>query len=1387
MVANKRQFWGGYALVVASTLFTVAAGQNCTPACVEQGPCLAEINTALGLGESGVSWAGCPCATPSTASWDGITCEDCYVTEIQLASRQLNGTVAACVWSLGLTDFDLSNNNLEGTIPGPHDNSSQLASLKLSGNSIQGHLPDLVNATKLTHIEVNSNLISGWIPSSSQHAGLVLGEFLASDNALSGVVPEWMFQGSLYQIALESNRLSGTIPSAVGVLLESLDLTGNQISGFIPAPLLGINTSTGSLLSNLFLGSNRLSGTIGSMEALDELSAFKAPSNELSGHIPNMCGHSLLGAVELDSNSLSGTLPHCLFQSLPGLYALRLKDNLLSGDLPTNITAPLEELDLSNNVISGSIPSGFCSQVQSIETLHVANNKMVGFLPTGPCANLFSLRAHANFLSGHIPESLRDAPLRIITINSNSISGTIPEFSSADFNAIYFFQNQISGTVPASVVRLPNMALLVGQDNALSGTLPSIGSSFELLMLQNNRISGSIAPDLCLSIWGAPNLLGLAIDGNSISGDLAPFRQCSRLRLLQAADNKLSGEIEPLSNLTKLEILHLDGNSKVGGALPRSLPQLTQMLAGFTNIEGTIPQHLHQSISIWSTHNTRISGTIPTALVSKTKLQLLTFHNTLVGGALPGPLFNSTVLESVHGHNARLSCRVPPAPRSNNLTKSGTILMGNRMSGSDASDIPLWVHPSTRENQLLYSSEDGVFKRTATILWTSSVVFVVVMACICIGIEVSPCKMYKEWTSAPWVDADFYLFFKTHKAMTRYLALCMLFSVGPLIAIYAQSNKFYDCGSVLVGLSMAYINDPQMEFGLAVFLSVYVAFVGLISFRFFVRLHRPLSAAERTARRHHADSNVAQLILAEGLTAGNRPVLPRTKGHARDASLPGLTDSKRDSKRSDHQATGAVQSQRRPGLLALLFRDCKSLSVYAGWALIFSLMLIPQIVYILVFSLPSDNVFGIRADLATGYALVVADLAVRAFFLAPLARWYARRIGKKGAAPRIILFSYLLRLLVPLLVLVILDQGCFQGYMAFWSACRDPSSFRITKTVSLDFIRVAIGLDASFDFGQTTKVILTTEQVCKLGFQGGTCSRRIVDVFGTFVLSSWALRVFATPLVKLGTNLLASRISTIFRYKLPTVRPSYELAALLGTFIDLLTFGPFLPLLFPLGLVYLLTNALSINLFLRLGRWRDSKKVFYGPKSQVLGAAFLAPLLLTLFFVEADLNGKGLLSACASLTFVASFAAAYYVRQDSTRCSKVESAFTVAEKTFARCVFSSCWLDDAERQTETIKMSVLPANRVLKNLVSTTDKAGTELDALFRQSSRGMGSSRRSSTETKRNHVVRTVSRQVTNRSTSFGSSGSRIASVDTVPAGVRRQRGALERSNSRLLETFEV
>ncbi|XP_018437396.2 probable LRR receptor-like serine/threonine-protein kinase At1g29720 [Raphanus sativus] len=219
-------------------------------------------------------------------------------------------------------------------------------------------------------------------------------------NYLSGSIPmEWASLKSLKYISLCANRLSGDIPRGLEKFpsLNFLGIEANQFSGTIPEEI-------GNLvdIEVLAFSSNQLVGTIPATFAnLTTLKEFRVSDNLLNGTIPKFIGNwRQLRRLELYATGLKGPVPDSIFR-LQNLNDLRISDITGGFGLVPQISSKnLQFLVLRNLNLSGPIPLNIW-ELPGLMTLDLSFNRLSGEIPTDTSAPKYTYLT-GNMLSGNI-------------------------------------------------------------------------------------------------------------------------------------------------------------------------------------------------------------------------------------------------------------------------------------------------------------------------------------------------------------------------------------------------------------------------------------------------------------------------------------------------------------------------------------------------------------------------------------------------------------------------------------------------------------------------------------------------------------------------------------------------------------------------------------------------------------------------------------------------------------------------------------------------------------------------------------------------------------------------------------------------------------------------
>ena len=448
--------------------------------------------------------------------------------------------------------------------------------------------------------------------------------------------------GRVTQLSLSGNQLTGTIPAALGGLtnLQQLLLSGNQLTGTIPAELGGLTN-----LQQLLLNANALTGTIpAELGSLTNLQWLYLLGNQLSGAIPAALGGlTNLQQLLLNGNALTGTIPAAL-GSLTNLQWLYLNDNALTGTIPAALggLTNLQQLLLSGNELSGAIPAAL-GDLTNLQRLELNDNQLAGAIPAalGDLTNLQYLILRDNALTGEIPAELGSLTnLQWLYLHDNQLTGTIPaELGSlTNLQLLYLSDNQLTGEIPAELGSLTSLQKLYLHRNQLTGEIPAeLGSltSLQWLILHRNQLTGEIPAEL----GSLTSLQWLLLHGNQLTGTIpAELGSLTNLQLLYLSDNQLTGAIPAeLGDLTNLQRLYLHGN-ELTGPIPAELESLTNLQRLYLHgneLTGPIPSWLVNltellELSLWSN---QLTGTIPPEVAPAQDLAALLVLYGATGGA----------------------------------------------------------------------------------------------------------------------------------------------------------------------------------------------------------------------------------------------------------------------------------------------------------------------------------------------------------------------------------------------------------------------------------------------------------------------------------------------------------------------------------------------------------------------------------------------------------------------------------------------------------------------------------------------------------------------------------------------------------------------------------
>jgi len=281
------------------------------------------------------------------------------------------------------------------------------------------------------------------------------------------------------EIHLPSNKLQGMIPPQVFNLpaLKMFNVRDNKIN------IEFIAMAENPALKEMYIDYTNVSSLLGIGRA----------KNLRTLHIQ-------------ENNFLGESLPEELFD-LVKLKHLYMSGSNIGGQLSSSFgkLTKLIELYSHANALVGEIPEEI-TQLTKLEVLVLSENRFVGPLPA-KISNLTSLQSlfidsfthESAGLSGPLPSFQGMPELKQISLNENSLTGSIPEnFLSDDLSANRNMKDRNGDRSLATLTRL-NEKITVGlMGNRIEGSIPSSLAAFQRLNIDlSDNLITDIDPAVC--------------------------------------------------------------------------------------------------------------------------------------------------------------------------------------------------------------------------------------------------------------------------------------------------------------------------------------------------------------------------------------------------------------------------------------------------------------------------------------------------------------------------------------------------------------------------------------------------------------------------------------------------------------------------------------------------------------------------------------------------------------------------------------------------------------------------------------------------------------------------------------------------------------------------
>ncbi|KAM1033119.1 hypothetical protein TB2_036151 [Malus domestica] len=473
---------------------------------------------------------------------------------------------------------------------------------------------------------------------------------------------------NLTHLSLYNNSINSTLPPSLSTCqtLEHLDLAQNLLTGALPATLPDLPN-----LKYLDLSGNNFSGAIpDSFGRFQKLEVLSLVYNLIENTIPPFLGNiSTLKMLNLSYNPFHpGRIPAEL-GNLTNLEVLWLTECNLVGEIPDSLgrLKNLKDLDLAINGLTGRIPPSL-SELTSVVQIELYNNSLTGELPPGmsKLTRLRLLDASMNQLSGQIPDELCRLPLESLNLYENNLEGSVPASiaNSPNLYEVRLFRNKLSGELPQNLGKNSPLKWFDVSSNQFTGTIPASlcekGQMEEILML-HNEFSGEIPARL----GECQSLARVRLGHNRLSGEVpVGFWGLPRVYLMELAENELSGPIaKSIARATNLSLLILAKN-KFSGPIPEEIgwvENLMEFSGGDNKFSGPLPESIVRlgQLGTLDLHSNEVSGELPVGIQSWTKLNELNLASNQLSGKIPDGIGNLSVLNYLDLSGNRFSGKIP--------------------------------------------------------------------------------------------------------------------------------------------------------------------------------------------------------------------------------------------------------------------------------------------------------------------------------------------------------------------------------------------------------------------------------------------------------------------------------------------------------------------------------------------------------------------------------------------------------------------------------------------------------------------------------------------------------------------------------------------------------
>ena len=542
----------------------------------------------------------------------------------------------------GVTEIDLTNMGLSGTIPSAVWALPHLKSLVVPQNAVTVSFKHISNAQKLRVLNIASTNTASLEGLAGAPASLH--ELNLDSLDLTGTFPDAILDigENLKILKIDYNHFSGALPSNIDALssLEEFWCYANDFTSTIPSEIGYLSN-----LKTLVMGENMLSGflpdELGDLQKLELLSLYEQRSEKkLSGPLLDFADNTKLHTVVLAKNAFKGEIPSTLLDGVKTDQetVIDLSFNHLSGKVPKKL-ARFDSLflDLVGNKIT-ELPSVLCQNGNWM-------NGKLGSLPAeqDPCDAIMCPIGYFNELG-----------------RLNDVSRPCRKCTNAEEDSPYFGSTHCGSSERTILMEL--YSLLDGDnwarnqywmdDNTPICKWQGVGckdgsvdkdEGVETLALAQNKMDGGEATNMFSSLfWQLPHLKELDIKDNNVRLNFDQIGLAKKLENLAVSTNGIT-DISGISAATKLKELHLTDN---GIDMPLEDTELLDMIwleklfISYNSFRGTLPSRIGGMTNLkefWCYKN-NLQGQLPSEIGLLTEIEYLVISENLLTGTLPPEL-----------------------------------------------------------------------------------------------------------------------------------------------------------------------------------------------------------------------------------------------------------------------------------------------------------------------------------------------------------------------------------------------------------------------------------------------------------------------------------------------------------------------------------------------------------------------------------------------------------------------------------------------------------------------------------------------------------------------------------------------------------------------------